>query len=125
MPLLMCIQEICLNNSVDWDLVRGDVKCLNWNAMISPSCPVSLLNEALLHVIWDRVLKRTIVVRTGDNPWFDNRCVWLTVQRTKHIECGVVVGRRLIGRSIGWLVVMLSWSMKMLNERSQSGVNHS
>ena len=39
-----------------------------------------------------------------------------TVRSRDHIEHEVVAGRRLIGRSIGWLVVMLSLCMWMLNE---------
>ena len=35
-------------NSVDWVLVRGDVKGLNWNELIR-------LNEALLRIIKHRV----------------------------------------------------------------------
>ena len=38
-------------------------------------CPVSSLNESLLRVRRDRVPKRPIVVRTNDNPKFDDRCV--------------------------------------------------
>ena len=36
-------------------------------------------------------------------------CVsWLTVQRMEHVDSGVVVGRRLIGRSAKWHFVVLS-----------------
>ena len=54
--------------------MRGDVKGLNWNGIIRSLCPASLLSEALLRVIRGRVpnLKKTI--RTGDKPWFDDRC---------------------------------------------------
>ena len=45
-------------------------------------------------------------------------CVsWLTVRSREHIECGVVVWRRLILMSIGRLVVMLSVCM-LFDERS-------
>ena len=47
----------------------------NWNRIIRSPCPASSLNEALLRVIKDRVSKWTIVVKTGDKPWFDDRCV--------------------------------------------------
>ena len=50
------------------------MKGLNWNGIIRSPCPVSSLNEAVLRIIADRVLKRTIVVKTGDKPWFDDRC---------------------------------------------------
>ena len=49
------------------------MKGLNWNGIIKSPCPVSLFNDALLRVIRDRVPKRTIVVRTGGKPWFDDR----------------------------------------------------
>ena len=41
---------------------------------MSPSL-VSTLNEALLCVIRNRVSKRTIAVRTGYKPWFNDLCV--------------------------------------------------
>ena len=43
----------------------------------------------------------------------------LTVRSREHIEYEVVVGRMLIERSIGWLVVVLNWSLKLLNEYSR------
>ena len=49
---------------------------------------------------------------------------WLTVQSRDHIECGVVVRRRLIGRSIGGFVVVFSWFMKILSD-PRNGVNYS
>ena len=36
---------------------------------------------------------------------------WLTVRSREHIECGVLVERRMIGKSLGWLVIMLSMCM--------------
>ena len=74
-PHLVCRQEAYLKNSIDWELLRGDGKGLNWNGITRFPCSVSSLNEALLRVIRDRVPKRTIVVRTGDKPRFDNRCL--------------------------------------------------
>ena len=50
-PHLVCRQEVHLKNSVDWELVRGDVKSLNRNEIIRSLCPVSSLNEALLRII--------------------------------------------------------------------------
>ena len=50
---------------------------------------------------------------------------WLTTRSREHMECEVVVGRRLIRRSIGWLIVMLSMCMWKLNEHSMSGAEHS
>ena len=32
---------------MNWELVRGDVKGLNWSEIIRSPCPVSTLNEAL------------------------------------------------------------------------------
>ena len=60
-PRLVCRQEVNLKNSVDLEVVRGDVKLLNWNRLNRCPCQVSSLNEALLHVIRGRVSKRTIV----------------------------------------------------------------
>ena len=56
-----------MKNSANWELVRRDVKGLNLNEIIRSSCPVSSLNETLLHVIRDRAPKQTIVIRTSDN----------------------------------------------------------
>ena len=49
--------------------MRGDVKNLDWNGIIRPSCSVSLLNQAFLGVV-GIVSIRTIVVRIGDKPLF-------------------------------------------------------
>ena len=51
------------------------MKGLNWNEIIRSLCPVSSLNEELLRFISDRVPKQMIVIRTGDEPWFDDRYV--------------------------------------------------
>ena len=67
-PHLVCRQEVYLKNSVDWELVRGDVKSLDWNEIIRSPCSVSSLNKALLCFIRDRVRKWTIVVRIADKP---------------------------------------------------------
>ena len=60
---------------MDWELVRGDAKGLNGNEIIRPLCPISILNEELLLFVRKRVPLRTIVVRTGNKPWFDEQCV--------------------------------------------------
>ena len=39
-PHLVCRHEVYLKNSVDWKLVRGDVKGLNWNGIIRSPFPV-------------------------------------------------------------------------------------
>ena len=67
-PLSVCRQKVYLKNSVDWELVREEVMSLNRNEFIRSLYPVPSLNEALLHVIRERVPKRTIVIRTGDKP---------------------------------------------------------
>ena len=71
----MCRQEVHLKYSVGWDLIGGDVKGLNWKEIVSSPCPVSSLTKTLMCITRDRVSKRTIGVRTGDKPWFDDRCV--------------------------------------------------
>ena len=49
-------------------LGAGDVKGLSsWNEIISSSCPVSTLIEALLRVFRNRVLKRILLVKAGNN----------------------------------------------------------
>ena len=123
-PHLVYRLEVYLNNSVDWEMVREDPKCVNWNRAIRSSCPVSSLNETLLRVIRDIVSKWTIVVRKGDKPCFDDRCV-LDHSEVEHLEYQVVAGSRLIGESIEWLVVMLSLSMNILNGHSLNGANYS
>ena len=37
------------------------------------------------------------------------------------MECGIVAGCRLIGKSIGRLAVVVNWSMKTLNRHSRNG----
>ena len=112
-PHLGCRQE-------DWEFVRGDVNCFNWNEFIRSTCPVSSLNKALLHVIRDRIPNRQFSFRRGDKPWFDDRGVLVhrAKQRGGHIEREVLVGRRLIENSTLWLDAMLSLSMLMLNKRN-------
>ena len=75
-------QELC-----ELKLVREDVNGLNWNEIIRSPCPVSLLSEALLRVIRDRVPKRMIVVRTGDKLRFDYR--FILAHRAKQRACRV------------------------------------
>ena len=70
----MCGLEAYLKNSVEWELVREDVKGLSWNEVVTSPFPVSSLNEALLRVIRDKFLKQTIVGIMGDEPWFDEPC---------------------------------------------------
>ena len=53
------------------------------------------------------------------------KCERLTVRSREYRECDVVVTHRLIRITIVRLVSVLSWSMKMLNEHSLNGVNHS
>ena len=72
---------------MDKELVRGDLKGLNWNHIIRSPCPVSSLNEALMRVIRDRVPNRTIVVRTADKTWFNDRCV--LAYRARQSACTV------------------------------------
>ena len=84
-------------------------------------CPELTLNEALLRVIRNKFPKRTSVVRMGIIlGWMTNKS-WLTMESRRHIECGVVVGCKLIERSTGRLVVMLSICMWKLKEHSISG----
>ena len=107
-PHVVFRQEVCLNNSVYWEVVRRDVKGLNWTGIIRFICLVSSVNEALLRIIKDRALKGTIAVRTGDKPWLITGVSWLTVRSREHIECVVAVGCNLTGRNIGWLIGVLS-----------------
>ena len=65
-PHQVCRQEVYLKKSVNWELVRGDVKGLNFNEIIWFLCLTSSPKDALLRIIRDRVSKQTIVVRTGD-----------------------------------------------------------
>ena len=50
---------------------------------------------------------------------------WLFVRSREHIECGVVVGRNLIGKSIGWLdrrhaQLVYEDAERVFNKRSKS-----
>ena len=44
-----------LKNYVDWTLVGGDVKSLNWNGIIRFLCPLSSLSEVLLQALLTNV----------------------------------------------------------------------
>ena len=85
----------------------------------------SFLNEALLYVIRDIVPKQRIADRTSDWLGLLTDVSWFIGRSREHIECGVVVGRKLIGRSIEWLVFMLNWSRKTLNKPSWNRAIHS
>ena len=64
------------------------------------------------------------MVRTGDKPWCDARCVLdHCAKQRAYMACEVVVGRSLGERSVAWLVVMLCLSMKRLNEHSLNVTN--
>ena len=84
-PHLVCRQDVYLKNPVDWELVRGKVRNLNWNEIIRFSCPVLSLNEALLRVIRDGVFKRMIVVKTEISLGLTTSVYWLTVRSRDHI----------------------------------------
>ena len=51
------------------------MKGLSWKKIIMSPSPVLTINEALSSGIPNRVPKRTIVVRTGNKPYFDNQCI--------------------------------------------------
>ena len=53
---------------MDWKLVRGHVKGLDWNEIIRSSFPASSINEALLRVLNNRAPMRSTVVKTDDKP---------------------------------------------------------
>ena len=124
-PHLVCRQEVYFKNSVDWMLVRADVKDFNWNGIIRSPCPVLSLNEELLRVIRDRVLSGQLLLEQEISLSWMIGVAWLCKISREHIECGVVAGRRLIRRSTGWLVVVLNWSMKMLSKHSRNEENNS
>ena len=65
---LVCRQDVYLKNSVNWEMVRGDVTGLNENRILWSPFPVSSLSEALFCVISDRMFKPTSLVRTRDKP---------------------------------------------------------
>ena len=81
-PHLVCRQAVFLKNSVNWQLVRENVKSLNWNEILSFPCPLLSLNGALLRVIRNRVLKQMSLVRGVYKHW-------LTVGSREHIGCGI------------------------------------
>ena len=78
-----------------------------------------------MHVLKDGVPKQTVVVRSGNKPWFDDRCVLAHRAMQRAYRVWRIVGRRLIGRYIGWLVVMLSKCMWKLNKQLMGEAGHS
>ena len=80
---LMCRHEGYLKKSVNWELVIGNLKGLNWDRIIRSSCPVSFLNEALLHVIRDSFQADECV----DNPWFNDRCAFAHSLKQRACSC--------------------------------------
>ena len=80
-PHLVCRQIVYLKNSVDWKLVIGGVKGLHWKGILRSLCSLSTLNDALLGGILNRVPMRTIVVTTGNKPWFYDQ--WVLAHRAK------------------------------------------
>ena len=103
----------------------GDVKGLNWNEIIRSPCQVLSLNKAILRVIRNRVPKGRLWLELEISLGLITGVFSPTTRIREHIECGVVVERKLIGGSIRWLVVMLSMCMWKLNEHSISGGDHS
>ena len=53
-------------------MLHSAAKKIDW---VRFPCPVSTLNDALLCSIHKKVPKLSIVARTQDKPWFDDRCV--------------------------------------------------
>ena len=52
-PRVVSRQVVYLRNSVEWELMRGDVNGRSWNRIIRSPCLASLLNETLLRVVRD------------------------------------------------------------------------
>ena len=48
--LIWCIGRKSISRTLDWELMRRDVKGLNWNGIITFPCSISSLNEAFLRV---------------------------------------------------------------------------
>ena len=74
----------------------------------------------LFRVIRDRVPKRTIVVRTRDKPWFDDRCplTHCAKQRTYRVR-----GRNRT--QADWEEYRVARRRTQRDELSRNGVNHS
>ena len=122
-PHLVYRQEVYLKTYVDWELVRGVVKGLNYNLIIRSSCPVLSLIETLLSVLEIKFPSKRLWLERVLNYDLMTGVCWLTVRNRDNIECVVIIGRRLIERSIEWLIVMFIWSTKTLNEHSQNEAN--
>ena len=101
------------------------MKGLEWNEIIKSPYPASSLNEDCCVFLGTEFLSERLWLERVVSLRLMTGVSWLTVRSKEHIECIVVVGRRLIGRSIGWLVVMLGLRMWKLNEHSLNVVNHS
>ena len=92
------------------------MKGLNWHGIIRFPCSVSLgIEFPSGRLLSEQEISLGLMTSVS----------WLNVRSREHIDCGVIVGRRIIGRSIEWLAVVLSWCMMMLNEHSRNGTNHS
>ena len=78
---LVCRQEVYLKNSVDWELVRGDVKGLNWNEIIRFPCSVSMLIEAVLRAIMSRRSLCEIYCFSRCFCFFSNTYVLYTIRK--------------------------------------------
>ena len=74
-PHLVYKQEVYLKNSEGRVLVKRDVKDLNLNGSIRSSCLVSSLCEAYCVLLGSIKSSSRRVIRMGDKPWLDDRCV--------------------------------------------------
>ena len=68
-------REVFLKNSVNWDLVRGDVLGMDWRYILGSDCPASSLNRVLSGIVVARVPTRTLRINSKNRPWFDNDCL--------------------------------------------------
>ena len=67
-------REIYLKRNVDWDLVRTDVRDLPWHNILHSPDPIDALNNAFSEIIKRRVPVKSLVLRSGDKPWFNDEC---------------------------------------------------
>ena len=76
------------------------MKDLNWNGILRPNDPyqrLTRLSFELLRMAWPSM---RLWSEQETSPGLMTGVPWLTVRSREHIACGVVTGRRMIGKSI-------------------------
>ncbi len=73
-PCAVIRKKILLKNRINWDNIERAVRAIPWPDVRRGDDPIAILNDHLHSIVERFVPSRVLTLRTGDKPWFDDRC---------------------------------------------------